>query len=138
VALSLAVTSCGPKLALLGASDPPKKTKLEALPADAVLWQGDPVTPFDASATLVKEGVLVRTREPEETARYWPFSMDYWGISRTDLEPLLAPHVGRTIRVEGHFKKTYDEATWIYEVDPVKITALAGDPAEAGANGGPK
>ena len=129
LAIGLGASSCGAKIPLIGASEPKKKKK-DALPADAVLWTGEPMTPFDASSKLVKDGVLVRTKEPEETGRYWPFSMDYWGIVRSDLEELLAPHVGRRIRIEGHFKKIYDDATWVYEVDPVKITALADEPAK--------
>lgn len=110
-----------------GEKKPPKHEKL---PADAVLWEGELGTPVDSTQLLEKDGILVRTKEPEETGRYWPFSMDYWGIARTDVETLLAPHVGRRIRVKGHFKKTYDDATWAYEVDPVKITALADEPGK--------
>lgn len=127
ISISIGTSSCGAKIPLLGDGEPKKKK--DALPADAVLWQGEPMTPFDASSKLVKDGVLVRTKVPEETGRYWPFSMDYWGIVRSDLEELLAPHVGRRVRIEGHFKKIYDDATWVYEVDPVKITALADEPA---------
>jgi hypothetical protein len=32
------------------------------------------------------------------------------------------------VRIEGHFKKTWNDGAWTYEVDPVKITALADAP----------
>lgn len=128
IALSALLVSCAPKPAGT-ASDPPKRPKLERLPADALLWEGELPEGVDRAALLEKEGVLDRTKEPtEDTGRWWPYSVDYWGIARTDLATLLEPHVGRKVRVTGHYKKIYTDGTWIYEVEPVKITALAEKP----------
>jgi hypothetical protein len=125
VALVVLLASCAPKPAGT-TSGSPKRPKLESLPADAVLWEGELPAGVDRAALLDKEGVLTRTKEPTgDAARWWPYSLDYWALTRTDLETLLEPHVGRTVRVTGHFKKIYTDGTWIYEVDPVKITALA-------------
>ena len=109
----------------------PTAATLERLPADALLWEGDVPAGVEASRILEKTGVLRRMPEPtgETVARWWPFAIDYWALRRTDLETLLAPHVGRTIRVTGHYTKTWDDGAWIHEVEPVKIVAVA-DPAE--------
>lgn len=120
-----ALVACAPKPTAT-ASDPPERPKLERLPADARLWEGELPEGVDRAALLDKEGVLTRTKEPttEDTGRWWPYSVDYWGIARTDLGTLLEPHVGRKVRVTGHYKKIYTDGTWIYEVEPVTITAL--------------
>lgn len=126
----VAAAACAPKPGATAGSAP-KRLKLERLPADAVLWEGELPEGVERSALLEKDGVLSRTKEPaadEDTVRWWPYSLDYWGLTRTDLETLLDPHVGRTVRVTGHFKKIYSDGAWIYEVDPVKITALADKP----------
>src|SRR5437762_2563223 len=71
-----------------------------------------------------REGILKKTPLPdsgEAQTGYWPWSMDYWGIMRTDLEELLKPYAGRTVRVEGEFRKIYAHDRYIYEVDPVRI-----------------
>ena len=118
--------ACAPKPAVV---EEPKKPRLEKFPADAVLWEGPMPDGVESLALLEKDGVLTKNREPDEdTARWWPYSMDQWGLARTDLDTLLGPHAGRTIRVKGHFKKIYDHGTWVYEVEPVKITALADAP----------
>ena len=124
--LALVLAACGPKTgAGTGTGADPV---LEPLPADAVLWEGESPADVPASAILEKVGFLRRTKPPPtdvDRARWWPFSLDYWGVTRTDLETLLAPHVGRKVRVIGHYKKIYDDGEWIYEVDPVRIIALA-------------
>lgn len=130
IALAVLLAACAPKPAgTASGSETPKRQKrlkLERLPADAVLWEGELPEGVERTALLEKEGVLTRTKEPTgDTARWWPYSVDYWGLARTDLETLLEPHVGRTVRVSGHYKKIYSNGTWIYEVEPVKITALA-------------
>jgi len=128
VAVAALTLSCAPKPS--GPPEAPKPPKLERLPANAVLWEGPMPDGVESTALLEKDGVLTKNKEPDEdVARWWPYAIDYWGIARTDLEPLLAPHVGRTIRVRGHYKKIYDHGTWVYEVEPVTITALA-DPAK--------
>lgn len=131
LAAAVVLGACGPKPP--GPAEPakPKLPALEPLPADALLWEGELPPGVDKSALLEKDGVLVRTPEPPpdaDTVRTFPFSLDYWLIGRTDLETLLAPHVGRRVRVTGHFKKTWDDGTWSYEVAPVRIVALADAP----------
>lgn len=129
--------ACGPKVETAsspgGSATAPRPSQRDRLPADAVLWEGEALAGVDTSRILEKTGTLTRLAEPTEGAmvRWWPFAIDYWAIMRTDLELLLAPHVGRTIRVTGHFTKTYDDGNWIHEVAPVKIVAVA-DPPEAG------
>jgi hypothetical protein len=132
VALLALLAACAPKPAGTAGDTPRKKRPpQERLPANAVLWEGELPEGVDRAALLDKDGVLTRTKEPTgDTVRWWPYSVDYWGLTRTDLETLLEPHVGRTVRVTGHYKKIYSGGTWIYEVDPVKITALADVPAK--------
>ena len=129
IAFAALLSSCAPRSAATVEGEAPARRpepKLERLPADAVLWEGDLPEGVDRTALLEKEGVLTRTNKPsEEAGRWWPYSVDYWGLARTDLETLLEPHVGRTVRVAGHYKKIYGNGTWVYEVEPVKITALA-------------
>lgn len=118
------LASCAPKPGAV--VDQPKTPALERLPADAVLWEGAMPDGVDSTTLLEKDGVLTKNAEPaEDAARWWPYAIDYWALARTDLDTLLAPHVGRSIRVRGHYKKIYDHGTWIYEVEPVRITALA-------------
>lgn len=137
----LLASACAPKAgpAADGATSAPEATetppppKLERLPVDALLWEGPAPEGVEASQILDKTGTLTRMTAPkgEAVARWWPFAIDYWAIRRTDLEPLLAPHVGRTVRVTGHFVKIYDDGSWIYEVEPVKIVAVADPPEPA-------
>ena len=126
--LAMLATSCAPKPGPVVES-PKKKPALERLPADAVLWEGPALEGVEPLALLEKDGVLTRNKDREDGGRFWPYAIDQWGLARSDLATLLGPHVGRTVRVKGHYKKTYADGTWFYEVEPIRITALADPPA---------
>lgn len=129
IACVVVACACAPKPVEITAEKPARKPTLERLPADAVLWEGPTPPGVDEMALLEKDGILTKNKEPDEdSASYWPFAVDYWGLARTDLATLLEPHVGRTVRVRGHYKKIYDQGAWVYEVEPVTITALAEPP----------
>lgn len=123
------LAGCGPRKA---PSSPtggtaPTPPPSEHLAVEAVIWTAES-SEIDPHRILDKEGTLRRTAAPDPEAegqvKYWPFSLDYWGIMRTDLEDVLKPYIGRTVRVEGEFRKTYAHEKWLYEVDPVRITLL--------------
>lgn len=99
------------------------------MPFAAILWKVE--TPADGDRALrldEKDGVLKRP-ELKDEGRTWPFSIDYWGIARTDVDALLAPYVGRRVRVRGIYKKIDVHGQWHYEVDPETITLLPDAPA---------
>jgi hypothetical protein len=103
------------------------------MPFAAVLWKSDGPLDVDPQLLLEKTGILKRPApvDDDEGGRTWPFALDYWGITRTDAEALLAPYVGRAIRIRGHYKKIDMHGHWRYEVDPESIVLLADPPPSA-------
>ncbi len=92
-----------------------------------LLWKADRPLDVDKSLLLVKEGTLKKVAPPQNTdtaTRYYPFAIDYWGITRTDLSPILEKNVGKPVRIKGHYRKIYDDGEWAYEVDPLSIVLL--------------
>jgi hypothetical protein len=123
---ALSALSCGPKPVAASATGP-AKTKPVSMPIAVVVWRRE--TPFDAATAMkteAKDGVLRRTKMPEDDSagHVWPFSFEYWGIARSDLENLLGPYTGRPVRVHGIYKKISYHDTTAYEVDPDLIELL--------------
>lgn len=100
----------------------------DELPAKAtLLWKAEQPLDVPKDKILAKEGVLKKVAPPEDVAdsvRYYPYAIDYWGITRTDLAALLEKNVGKPVRVKGHYRKIFNDGTWTYEVDPVSIVLL--------------
>lgn len=109
----------------------------ESVPVETTLWTRSEPLAVDRFQILTKEGVLKKVAPPSSDAdqmRFFPFAMDYWGIvGSSELEAVLAPHVGRPVRIVGHFRKIYDSGNWFHDVEPQAIVLLPeGDGPESG------
>lgn len=106
----------------------PVQRRASDVPVETVLWTRD--TPLAAQDYEIqpKEGVLRKVAAPATDAdqtRYFPYALDYWGIvGSADLAAALDPHIGREMKIEGHFRKVYDDGKWTYEVEPKRIVLL--------------
>lgn len=100
------------------------------MPFEAKVWTVEKPLDVDRNSLLEKDGILKRPKPStdDDSGRAWPFAIDYWGIARTDLEALLAPYVGRPVRIRGHFKKIDTHGQWTYEVEPESIVLLPDAP----------
>lgn len=117
-----------PPAGMAAATATPVLRRGSDVPVDTVLWTRD--TPLAAQdyEIVPKEGVLRKVAPPATDAdqtRYFPYALDYWGIVGSgDLGFALDPHLGREVRIEGHFRKVYDDGKWTYEVEPKRIVLL--------------
>ena len=98
------------------------------MPAAALLWTAD--TPPEGNLDT-RDGTLKKTPTPsadevDQQQRIYPYEMDQYQITRTDLDAALAPWVGRPIRIQGVFSKVFhqEDGSWTYHVDPARITLL--------------
>lgn len=99
----------------------------DALPAAALIWSSEAPLTGDKIQIMTKDGKLQKTPPPSGDADqtgFFPYEIDYWGITRTDIGAALDPFLGHQVRIEGWYRKTYDHGVWHYEVDPQKITVL--------------